>query len=120
MLAAAGIAATASPGAATARFEPSFTNGLRGQVLIGPTTPVCRTDIPCEAPARGVTLTFARSGDRVLSVKTDAQGWYRATLPAAIYTVDSGQRRERLFPQNVKVRPGHVDRLDFHIDTGLR
>jgi hypothetical protein len=123
-LLAVGIVATAVAGAAIHRTDAGQTNGLRGRVFAGPTTPVCRPDIPCEAPAPGVTLVFQRRGSRILTVKTDADGWYRATLPAAIYVVETGTARrsaiETLSPRNVKVRLGHVDRLDFHIDTGIR
>lgn len=96
-------------------------NGLRGQVWEGPTTPVCRTDVPCDRPAVGVVLYFSRNGARVRAVKTDANGWYTAPLPPATYTVKSSRGIRRTpFPTHVKVRPGHVDRLDFHIDTGIR
>ena len=96
-------------------------NGLHGRVWEGPTTPVCRSDLPCERPAANLTLTFSRDGVLAKTVKTDAKGWYTATMPAAIYTVKAnrGMRRTPV-PMRVKVRSGHVDRLDFHIDTGIR
>ena len=37
-------------------------SGLYGVVVRGPITPVCTTETPCEAPAVGVKLFFARNG----------------------------------------------------------
>jgi hypothetical protein len=99
-------------------------NGLHGTVFRGPTTPVCTVNHPCEAPAAGLTLTFSRPGAAPTRTKTNEDGKYRVLLPAAIYTVStrpSGPERATApFPRRVKVRRGHVDKLDFHIDTGIR
>src|SRR5262249_18614478 len=61
--------------------------GFHGVVYRGPTSPVCRSNEPCEAPAAGVTLRFARSGSATRSVTTARDGSYRILLPAAIYQV---------------------------------
>ena len=111
---AAGLAVAARPGA----VEPS---GLHGVVYRGPTTPVCHTDLPCEAPAAEVMLSFSRPG-QVRKVKTAANGSYRIMLGAGIYSVttDESRARKAPSPHRIKVRPAHVDKLDFHIDTGIR
>jgi hypothetical protein len=101
-------------------------NGLHGTVYRGPIRPVCTQTEPCEAPAPGVTLIFTHAGVRVARTMTGADGSYRVLLPAAIYTVATGVRgpgpgRETApYPRRVKVRPGHIDKLDFRIDTGIR
>jgi hypothetical protein len=99
-------------------------NGLQGTVYRGPITPVCRTNLPCEAPAPGVTLEFTRGGVIVGRAKTNAVGKYRILIAPAIYTVITDQRglgRDvSPFPRRVKVRLGHIDTLDFRIDTGIR
>lgn len=112
---AVGLALAARPGA----VAPS---GLHGVVYRSPTTPVCRPDIPCEAPAAGVTLSFSRPGVQMRKVKTAADGSYRIMLPAAIYSVTTDQRRPGKMPSphRIKVRLAHVDKLDFRIDTGIR
>ena len=121
-LAAAGLAVASRP------IEDSLagaaSNGLQGTVYRGPITPVCRISEPCEAPAAGVLLEFRRGGVRIASARTDAAGKYRILIAAAIYTVVADERgpgRERSpFPRRVKVRLGHIDKLDFRIDTGIR
>lgn len=96
-------------------------SGLQGTVTKGPTQPVCRQDLPCTAPAQ-VTLIFQR-GTRSTRVRSTAMGRYRAILPAGYYTVRTAERigiTPNIRPQRVHVRAGHVDRLDFLIDTGIR
>ncbi len=121
-LAAGGLAATLAAGLALAARAPAAPSGLHGVVYRGPTTPVCREGVPCEAPAPGVTLFFGRSGVRKGAIKTRADGSYRILLPAAIYavTTDQGRFERTPYPHRIKVRLEHVDTLDFRIDTGIR
>lgn len=96
-------------------------SGLHGTVTKGPTTPVCREGIPCSAPAQ-VTLLFRRAG-RTTRVRSSATGAYRADLAPGYYTVTTTERigiTRNIRPERVHVRAGHVDRLDFTIDTGIR
>src|SRR3954454_16316849 len=95
--------------------------GLHGTVSKGPTTPVCRVGTPCSAPAQ-VTLLFQRAG-RTTRVHTTATGTYTARLAPGYYTVKTVERigiTPNIRPQRVHVRAGHLDRLDFRIDTGIR
>jgi hypothetical protein len=121
-LAAGGLAATLAVGLALAAGSAQAPSGFHGVVSRGPVTPVCRTNEPCDAPAAGVVLRFSREDAPVRTVKTDADGVYRILLPAAIYSVTTNQRSfgKQPSPHRVKVRLAHVDRLDFHIDTGIR
>jgi hypothetical protein len=121
-LAIGGLAASIAAGLALAAGPDAAPSGLHGTVYRGPTTPVCRTDVPCEAPAAGVTLSFSRPGLQARRVKTIADGSYRIMLPAAIYSVttDQGHFGKTPFPHRIKVRVAHVDKLDFRIDTGIR
>ncbi len=115
LLACLALAALAPPAGAV---TPS---GLRGVVYKGPVRPVCSTDEPCDAPA-SVTLVFTRNGCTV-RVRSAANGSYRALLAPGIYAVTTLERigiGRNVTPRNVRVRRGHVDRLDFHIDTGIR
>ena len=96
-------------------------SGLQGTVTKGPTTPVCRQGQPCTAPAQ-VTLLFQRAG-RTTRVRSTAAGRYRAILVPGYYTVRTAERigiTPNIRPMRVHVRAGHVDRLDFTIDTGIR
>jgi hypothetical protein len=118
----AALALAATAGLAFAGSSRPLNSGFHGVVYRGPTSPVCRSSDPCEAPAAGVTLHFARSGSSTKSVTTARDGSYRILLPAAIYQVTTTARSPGKVPSphRVKVRPAHVDRLDFHIDTGIR
>jgi hypothetical protein len=93
-------------------------------VLQSPTQPVCRQNEPCEGPAPGVELVFTRLGRTVSAgrVTTLDDGTYRILLPAGIYSVRTNRRVFGHIPSpaRVKVRLGHVDHLDFRIDTGIR
>jgi hypothetical protein len=96
-------------------------SGLHGTVMRGPTTPVCRVDVPCEAPARNVVLTFWRGGVG-RTTRTDGSGAYRIGLPPGIYSVRTGAKPLGLtpYPARVHVRAGHSDKIVFMIDTGIR
>jgi hypothetical protein len=96
-------------------------SGLHGTVMKGPTAPVCRTGVPCSAPA-SVTLVFRRAG-HVYRARSTQAGAYRITLPAGYYTVTTKERigiGRNIRPQRIHVRAGRNDRLDFEIDTGIR
>jgi Carboxypeptidase regulatory-like domain len=112
---AVGLALAASATAAPSR------SGLHGTVLRGPITPVCRVDVPCDAPAAGLTLTFSAVGV-VRETKTDKQGAYRIALPPGIYAVRTSSKPfgQTPRPARVHVRAGHSDRIVFRIDTGIR
>jgi hypothetical protein len=119
LLFAAALAAAAFVPAASASLLP---NGLYGIVKKGPITPVCRQGVPCDAPVQ-VTLVFSRSGSDVARTRSNAEGRYRIRLPAGYYAVRTVERigiDRAIRPRNVHVRRGHVDRLDFSIDTGIR
>ena len=97
-------------------------NGIQGRVMRGPTMPVCRIGVPCEAPAAGVKLAVVRSGKVVARATTNRRGWYRVPLKVGPYTVRMASRDYQLMPQprRVRVTSGRFKRVDFHIDTGIR
>jgi len=97
-------------------------SGIRGTVIKGPTTPVCREGIPCSAPAAGVVLVFARNGVEVARSKTLPNGSFRVVLAPGTYVV----RTLRKFPiggmhlRAVRVLKGRFTVANFEIDTGIR
>jgi hypothetical protein len=96
-------------------------SGLQGFVYKGPTHPVCRVGEPCTAPVQ-VTLLFRRAG-HLYRTRSSRTGHYRILLTAGYYTVTTLERigiARNIRPIAVHVRAGHVDRLDFSIDTGIR
>ncbi len=101
-------------------------SGLHGTVTKGPTMPVCRVGQPCTAPAQ-VTLLFHRKTAvgvaRTYRARSAADGHYRITLAPGYYTVSTAERigiTPNIRPQRIHVRAGHLDLLDFSIDTGIR
>src|SRR5436190_1307902 len=90
---------------------------LYGSVTIGPITPVCRVNVPCDKPAAQVSLTFTRLGHS-FSVKTDSTGKYRIRLVPGIYAVRSSAGMS-MRPRNINVRAPETH-LNFSIDTGIR
>jgi hypothetical protein len=85
----------------------------------GPTTPVCRIELPCSAPAKDVRLTFTRLG-RSWRTTTDDLGRYRITLKPGRYTVRISTRLPVTKSWTVVVPRGRVAVHDFHVDTGIR
>jgi hypothetical protein len=98
------------------------TGGLKGRVMRGPTTPVCRVGVPCEEPARGVKLVFSRSGKVVARTTTNQKGYYRIGLKRGTYSVRTNRPASEKVPQpsRVSVPSARFKRVDFHIDTGIR
>src|SRR3954447_13378397 len=91
---------------------------LHGTVRIGPTTPVCRVEVPCSKPAAHVLLSFSR-GSTLLHVRTDAAGGYRVRLAPGTWTLST---RLGLRPAPIRfVVPRALSaKRDFSIDIGIR
>jgi hypothetical protein len=95
---------------------------LHGVVMRGPITPVCRTGMPCNEPAVGATLAFARNGRIAARVKVGAGGRYAVRLAAGTYVVRQLPASKIGFgirPDRVRVGTA-TQRLDLFIDTGIR
>jgi hypothetical protein len=119
MLAALVLGSTFAGAAASTGVTSS---GLRGVVMRGPTTPVCREAEPCEEPAAGVVLRFVRGNVVVARVKTGSAGGYRVKLRPGRYAVTTPRRGPGtgLTPRVVRVPSGRIARVDFFLDTGLQ
>jgi hypothetical protein len=119
------ISAAAILGAcASAGSTPSTTTGLTGVVMRGPVTPVCRVDVPCDAPF-SATFTVEQDSRRVAQFQSDAAGQFTVYLRPGAYTVvpaadapiigGSSQRKSVTVADNGMLT---VVRLSF--DTGIR
>jgi hypothetical protein len=114
----AATAATACGGGSSATATGA---GLRGTVIRGPTSPVCRTGQSCSKPAAKALLLLTRSGRPAVRVRTDAHGRYRASLEPGTYRVTILRREGMsIAPPTALVAAGRTRRLDFRIDTGIR
>ena len=72
--------------AACSTTAPSPSTGLTGVVVRGPVTPVCRVDVPCDAPF-SATFNVERSGRRVTQFQSDTAGQFTVFLQPGMYTV---------------------------------
>jgi hypothetical protein len=91
---------------------------MHGVVRIGPSTPVCRAEVPCEKPAAHVALTFTRRA-RHVRVTTDARGNYRVRLAPGTWTLRASTGMG-VSPVRFVVPRTVAWRRDFSIDTGIR
>jgi hypothetical protein len=102
---------------------PSPTTGLMGIVVRGPITPVCRLDVPCDAPF-SAGFTVQRDARRVAGFQSDAAGQFTVMLDPGTYSVVPNADAPVMVPaaQAKAVTVGNVGlttvRLTF--DTGIR
>lgn len=118
------IAVVVTAACASAAPAPSATTGLTGLVIRGPVTPVCRVDVPCDAPF-SATFSVERSGRRVTQFQSDAAGQFTVFLAPGAYTIVPAADAPIISPttqgKSVTVADNGmltVVRLTF--DTGIR
>jgi len=111
-------------GCASAEPSPSTMTGLTGVVMRGPVTPVCRVDVPCDAPF-SAAFNVERNGRRVTQFQSDAAGQFTVLLAPGAYTVVPNTDAPVISPasqmKSVTVADNcmlTVVRLSF--DTGIR
>jgi hypothetical protein len=99
----------------------------RGTIAVvatrGPVTPVCAIEVPCDGPAAGVRLVVRHSGTVVGRAITNEDGRARlAFLPGRyLVTASYGESvQPRVESASIQVRAGHITRLHFAFDTGIR
>lgn len=110
--------------AACSSTAPSPSTGLTGVVVRGPVTPVCRVDVPCDAPF-SATFNIERNGRRVTQFQSDTAGQFTVFLAPGTYTVVPNSDAPVISPssqtKSVTVADNGmltVVRLTF--DTGIR
>lgn len=117
-------AATTIAACASAGSTPSEPTGLTGVVMRGPVTPVCRVDVPCDAPF-SATFNVERNGRRVTQFQSDSAGQFTVSLAPGPYIVVPNSDAPVISPssqaKSVTVADNGmltVVRLTF--DTGIR
>jgi hypothetical protein len=118
----AGIVVLAAAALTAAGAAAAGTSNVRGSVVRGPVTPVCRVDVSCSAPVPGLPLVFFTSGVEVARVKTDAMGHFALSLAPGSYQVKTTRRLAfgGPVPRTFRVLGGQTTRLRLLIDTEIR
>jgi hypothetical protein len=103
---------------------PSPATGLTGLVTRGPVTPVCRVDVPCDAPF-SATFSVERAGRRVAQFQSDASGQFTVLLEPGGYTVIPNADAPIIAP-TAQAKPvtvadtGTLTAVRLMFDTGIR
>ena len=109
---------------AHALVMPGYGPGVAGHVIEGPSTPVCRPDIPCKKPFAdaSVLIVDQKTRDSVGEVVTNTSGNFLITEPPGVYVVHV--HRVGLYPRcaDVQVTVGQIDftPVQINCDTGIR
>ena len=116
------VASLAAAGCSSA--TPTPITGLTGVVSRGPVTPVCRVDVPCDAPF-SATFTVQKSGRQVAQFRSDASGQFTVFLPPGDYIVMPAADAPILSPsaqaKSVSVADsGTLTTIRLMFDTGIR
>jgi hypothetical protein len=103
---------------------PSPATGLTGIVTRGPVTPVCRVDVPCDAPF-SATFNAERAGRRVAQFQSDAAGQFTVFLAPGGYTIVPNADAPVIVPaaqtKSVTVADtGALTVVRLMFDTGIR
>jgi hypothetical protein len=108
----------------SAGSSPSNTTGLTGVVMRGPVTPVCRVDVPCDAPF-SATFMVEQNGRRVAQFQSDVAGQFTVSLKPGPYMVVPGADAPiigaSLQSKSVTVADnGMLTAVRLMFDTGIR
>jgi hypothetical protein len=100
-------------------FLAALLSGLYGVVTRGPTTPVCRVDVPCTKPYGHSTLVFSRPSV-TRRVTTDVNGKYRIALAPGRWSLRVQDAHFGAKPTAAWVPTGRYAKLNVFVDTGIR
>ena len=110
--------------AACSSMAPSPVTGLTGVVIRGPVTPVCRVDVPCDAPFTA-SFTVQQSGRTVAQFQSDASGQFTVFLRPGNYIVVPSADAPIISPggqakQVTVADSGTLTTIRLTFDTGIR
>jgi hypothetical protein len=113
----------APPGTRSTVVVTGYGPGVAGQIIEGPTTPVCRPNIPCTRPFANATVLVLDGTNRntVGTAVTNARGNFLVSVPPGAYLVHV---QVVDFPRCPEVQPtvGSSNFALVHVfcDTGIR
>src|SRR5262252_6742750 len=118
---AAVVAGFALSSAGCASMGPSPTTGLTGTVTRGPVTPVCRVDVPCDAPF-SASFSVQQNGRQVAQFRSDQSGQFAVSLQPGSYTVVPAADAPIISPQSqakpvTVVNNGQLTVVQLSFDT---
>jgi hypothetical protein len=103
--------------------EPSPATGLTGTVARGPITPVCRVDVPCDAPF-SAGFIVQRAGRQIARFQSDSAGQFTVYLDPGAYTVVPDADAPLISPvsqaKSVTVGDTGLTMVRLSFDTGIR
>ena len=98
--------------------------GIQGTVTLGPITPVCQVNKPCDSPYQATLNIQNASAALVAQIRSGADGRYTVNLTSGRYTVvplsPAGQSLPRAASVQVDVVAGQFATVDIQYDTGIR
>jgi len=107
-----------------ATTTPASPSGIRGVLLLSPSCPVDRTDLPCPPSAgAGIMLSvFDEAGREVARTRTDSDGKFFLLLSPGMYTLENGGKTPfpSFSPISVKISEGEFTDIAITADSGIR
>ena len=101
----------------------ALTTGLTGTATRGPITPVCRVDVPCDAPLSS-SFEVRQNGRLVATFRSDAQGRFTVTLRPGTYVIvpaaDAPLMHASAQAKTVEVGADGLTSVQLAFDTGIR
>ncbi len=107
---------------ATAPAPITAESGIEGLVTIGPSCAVIKMDTPCpDMPMQATLVVLDAQGVAVAEAQSDAQGYFKVTLPPGAYTLQpQGNKIQRAAEQAVTVTAGQFISVTVQYDSGIR
>ena len=114
---------TLAVAACDAALAPTATTGLTGVVVRGPITPVCRIEVPCDAPF-SAEFSVEQDGRRISRFRSDVEGRFTVMLSAGVYRVVPSADTPIFSPESqvktVEVLTVGLTEVRLQFDTGIR
>ncbi len=102
----------------------SYESGIYGEITIGPITPVCRIDVPCDRPYQATVKVETQDESQVITQFTsNKNGKFRMKLQPGTYVllpITETPLYPRGYKQTVEVKPHNFTRVTIYFDTGIR
>ena len=96
---------------------------IKGRVTLGPTTPLCREDVPCEGIYAGAKIVVrTKSGEVCARSTSDQNGEFRIDVSPGRYivAVDLQGKLPRCSRREVTIAAGQATQVTLDCDTGMR